>query len=65
MSALKLYIIQGRITGIVIEHSVRKLIPYLERKKDKLDPVGELELERAFNVQTVQTMQLWLFNTVS
>ena len=29
-----------------------KLIPYLERKKDKLDHIGELSLERAFNVQT-------------
>ena len=27
-----------------------KLISYLERKKDKLDPVGELALEIAFNV---------------
>ena len=24
-----------------------KLIPHLERKKDKLDPIGELALERA------------------
>ena len=38
-----------------------KLIPYLERKKDKLDPIGELALERAFNVQ-ISTIQLWLFN---
>ena len=29
-----------------------KLIPYLERKKEKLDPIEELALERAFNVQT-------------
>ena len=38
-----------------------KLIPYLERKKDKLDPTGEIALERAFNVQT-STILLWLFN---
>ena len=38
-----------------------KLIPYLERKKDKLDPIGELALERAFNVQT-STVPLWFFN---
>ena len=38
-----------------------KLIPYLERKKDKLDLIGELALERAFNVHT-STMPLWLFN---
>ena len=38
-----------------------KLIPYLEREKDKLDPKGELTWERAFNVQT-STIPLWLFN---
>ena len=38
-----------------------KLISYLiERKKDKLDPIGELALERAFTVQT-STMPLWFF----
>ena len=29
-----------------------KFIPYFERKKDKLDPIEELALETAFNVQT-------------
>ena len=38
-----------------------KLIPYLERKVDKLDPIGELALEKVFNVQT-STMPLWLFS---
>ena len=37
-----------------------KLTPYL-RKTDKLDLIGELALERAFNVQT-STMPLWLCN---
>ena len=37
-----------------------KLIPHLERKKDKLDPIGELALERGFNVQS-STIPLWLF----
>ena len=29
-----------------------KLVPYLERKRDKLDPIGELAFERALNVHT-------------
>ena len=37
------------------------LIPYFERKKDKLDHIGELALERAFNVQA-STVPLRLFN---
>ena len=37
-----------------------KSIPYLERKKDKFDHIGELALERAFNVRT-STVPLWLF----
>ena len=41
-----------------------KLIQHLERKKDKLDPIGELAIERAFNVQT-STMSLWFFSMLN
>ena len=40
-----------------------KLIPYLELKKDKLDPIGELALERAINVQTL-TMHVMAFKDI-